>query len=107
MRRITSYRAPAIACNSCSLKLNCTDSEQGRTLELRMENWLESELDRFHRGMSLSVLLLASVFLVAEFVRYPNVRNREALLALLLPMVMLQWKLLASLRLLRITRAAS
>lgn len=100
VRRITSYRAPADACNSCSLKLNCTDSNEGRILEQRMDNWLESGLHRFHRGMSLSVLLLATVFLAAEFVRYPHVKDREVLLALLFPMLMVQWKLLASLRLL-------
>jgi hypothetical protein len=101
VRRITSYRAPASACNSCSLKLNCTDSNEGRILEQRMENWLESELHRFHRGISLSILLLATVFLVSEFVRYPHVRDREALLALLLPILIVQWKLLALLRSLR------
>lgn len=66
-----------------------------------MENWLESELHRFHRGISLSLLLLATVFLVSEFARYPHVRDREALLALLLPILIVQWKLLASLRSLR------
>jgi len=100
-RRITSYRAPASTCNSCSLKLNCTDSNEGRTLERRLENWLESELNRFHRGISLSVLLLATFFLVAEFFRYPHMRDREALFVLLLPIVMVQWKLLASLGLRR------
>src|SRR5262249_40370109 len=29
-RRITAYRAPSSACNSCALKHNCTDSEDGR-----------------------------------------------------------------------------
>jgi len=101
VRRITSYRAPADACNSCSLKLNCTDSNEGRILEQRMENCFESELHRFHRGISLAVLVLATVFLVAEFVRYPHVRDRQALLVLLLPILIVQWKLLASLRSLR------
>src|SRR5215470_6503921 len=40
-RRVTIYRAPASACNSCSLKLNCTDSDQGRILERRLNTWFE------------------------------------------------------------------
>ena len=32
-RRIVRYRAPAQACNACSLKNNCTDSNDGRLLE--------------------------------------------------------------------------
>src|SRR5215469_14622762 len=51
-RRIKSYRAPAGACNSCPLKLNCTDSDDGRVLEKRWDGWIESEIRRFHRGIS-------------------------------------------------------
>lgn len=96
-RRVTTYRAPASACNSCSLKLNCTDSDEGRLLERRLDTWLESELRRFHRGISLALLVLATVILLAEIVRYPLLRDREALVALLLPLGFVQLKLLPSL----------
>ena len=96
-RRITYYRAPASACNSCSLKLNCTDSDEGRLLERRLDTWIESELRRFHRGMSLALLLLGTIILMAEIFRYPLVRDREALVALLLPLGLAQLKLLPSL----------
>jgi hypothetical protein len=96
-RRITYYRAPASACNSCSLKLNCTDSDEGRLLERRLDTWLESELRRFHRGMSLALLLLATSILLAEIFRYPHVHDRKALVALLLPLGFAQLKLLPSL----------
>ena len=96
-RRVTLYRAPASACNSCSLKLNCTDSDEGRLLETRLDIWFESELRRFHRGMSLALLLLATIILVAEIVRFPHLRDREALLVLLLPLGLAQLKLLPSL----------
>lgn len=97
-RRVTTYRAPASACNSCSLKFNCTDSEEGRLLERRLDTWLESELRQFHRGMSLALLLLATVILLAELGRYPQLRDREALVGLLLPLGLVQLKLLPSLR---------
>ena len=96
-RRITFYRAPASVCNSCSLKLNCTDSDEGRLLERPLDAWLESELRRFHRGMSLALLLLAAIILLAEIFRYPLLQDREALVALLLPLGVAQLKLLPSL----------
>ena len=96
-RRVTTYRAPASACNSCSLKLNCTDSDEGRLLERRLDTWIESELRQFHRGISLALFLLATVILLGEIVRYPPLRDREALVALLLPLGLAQLKLLPSL----------
>jgi hypothetical protein len=59
-RRVSVYRAPASACNSCSLKLNCTDSDEGRLLERRWDNRFESEMCRFHRVISTVLLILAT-----------------------------------------------
>src|SRR5262249_3383141 len=100
-RRVTTYRAPASACNSCSLKLNCTDSEEGRLLERRLDTWLESELQKFHRGISLALMMLATLILLGEIVRYPALRDREALVALLLPLGVVQLRLQPSLGLRR------
>src|SRR5215831_5695336 len=91
-RRIKFYRAPASACNSCALKLNCTDSNEGRLLERRLDTWIESELSQFHRGISLALLFLATVIILGEIVRYPLLRDREALVALLLPLGLAQLK---------------
>ena len=92
-RRVSLYQAPANACNSCSLKLNCTDSDSGRLLESRLDVWIESELRRFHRGISLVLLLLATVILVAEAFRYAYPHDREALLGLLLTLGLAQLSL--------------
>ena len=97
LRRITYYRAPASACNACSLKLNCTDSNEGRLLERRLDFWIESELRRFHRGMSLALLLLATIILLAEIFRYPQMRDREVLVGLLFLLGLAELKLLPSL----------
>ena len=96
-RRITSYRAPASACNSCSLKLNCTDSNEGRVLEKRLDIWIESELRRFHRGVSITLLLLATVLVAAELFRYPQGQDRVVLVLLLFLLGFAQLKLLPSL----------
>jgi hypothetical protein len=95
-RRVTSYRAPAAACNSCPLKLNCTDSDGGRVVERPLHARLESELGRFHRGISLMLLLLATVLLLAEAFRYPQRRDCGALAVLLLPLGLAQFKLAPS-----------
>ena len=96
-RRITHYRAPASACNSCSLKLNCTDSDDGRVIERRLDSWIESELRRFHRGISLALLVLATILLAAEAFRYGHPHDRKALVAFLVLLGFTQLKLLSSL----------
>lgn len=96
-RRITTYRAPASACNSCSLKLNCTDSDAGRTLKRRLNPWIESELRRFHRGISLALFFLATVLLVAEALRYSLPREHLVLTAFVLVLALIQLRFLPSL----------
>ena len=71
------YRAPAAACNACRSKAACTDSNNGREIERRDLNGLEYGMQRFHRAMSLTLLVLASLILVIELFRavglYPRV----------------------------------
>jgi hypothetical protein len=84
-RKIAHYRAPAHKCNACHVKKNCTDSNNGRLLESRLDAWLQSELSRFHRGVSLTLLLLAVIILAGEMFRYQTARDWTTLLILLLP----------------------
>lgn len=95
-RRIVHYRAPADACNQCSLKINCTDSNDGRILKNHLDSWIESELRRFHRGISLALLLLATIILLAEVVRHANRPELLVVASLLLPISLVGTKLLAS-----------
>ena len=95
-RRIVHYRAPADACNACSLKNNCTDSNDGRLLKSHLDSWVESELRRFHRGISLVLLLLATIILVAVSVRHASPRELLIVGALLLPVGLAETKLFAS-----------
>ena len=97
-RRIVYYRAPADACNVCSLKHNCTDSNEGRVLENRLDSWVESELRRFHRGISLVLLLLAILILVAEAVRFDTRRDLLTIGFLLVPAGIALTSLYASFR---------
>jgi hypothetical protein len=95
-RRTSYYRASAQECNACSLKRNCTDSDDGRLLERRLDSWLESELRRFHRGLSLALFLLATVLLVAETVRHSSPREVLIVGTLLIPVGLIETRLFAS-----------
>jgi hypothetical protein len=67
--RARVYRAPAHVCNRCALKSQCTDSDRGRMLEIQPDAWVNSTMARFHRGLSLVLLLLGELVLAVEFVR--------------------------------------
>jgi hypothetical protein len=69
------YRAPAHACNTCPIKSRCTDSDTGRVIEHRPDSWLDSELRRFHRGISLTMVVLAALMLTVELVRFAAQRD--------------------------------
>lgn len=97
-QRVVRYRAPAQECNSCSLKHNCTDSDEGRMLESRLDYWVESELRRFHRGISLTLMILATLILCVETIRHADARELAVLIALLVPLGVADAWLLGSLR---------
>lgn len=84
-RRVIRYKAPAHACNACRIKSQCTDSHTGREIEREIDSWLKSEIGRFHRGISLALLLLAASLLAIEAARY---RQPQAELILGLPFVL-------------------
>jgi Transposase DDE domain len=65
-RQVAEYRAEAKSCNSCELKKECTNSDDGRRLEHHLDSWLQSEIHRFHRGISLALLFLAALILSLE-----------------------------------------
>ena len=46
---VVRYRARAAGCNACPLKSRCTDSDEGRQIEHSTEDWLDTEIGRFHR----------------------------------------------------------
>ena len=55
------YRARAAVCNNCPAKDGCTDSDQGREVVRQLDPWPHSEAGRFHRGISVALLGLASL----------------------------------------------
>ena len=77
------YRAPAATCNACPSKAACTDSDEGRQIERSSLSELELGIVRFHRGVSLTLLVLASLILVVELVRTGGLFPRIVLAAIL------------------------
>ena len=95
-RRLVRYRAPAHICNACSIKHLCTDSEEGREIEHNPDSWLESEIARFHRGISLALLFLAGLLLVVEMIRHRRPTELLILSGFLIPIALLGSQLLSA-----------
>ena len=96
LRRTASYRAPAHHCNACSLKNNCTDSDDGRLIEMRLDSWLESELRKFHRGISLALLALAILIAVVEMTRHAATHELLIMGAICVSLVIAEIQLVGS-----------
>lgn len=75
-RRRTRYRAPAHVCNGCPYRANCTDSTEGREIEVSHLSWIETESGRFHGGLSFVLLVLAAFLLTVEWWRFPSPGDR-------------------------------
>jgi hypothetical protein len=83
LKGVVVYRAPAAACNSCMSKEACTDSHHGRAIERKTLTGLEYGIQRFHRAISLTLLVLASLILIVELFRASGPYPRIALLAVI------------------------
>jgi hypothetical protein len=68
-RRLVRYRARAHVCNRCPRKAACTDSDEGREIVRPFDRWPHSEAGRFHRGISLVLVIIGGLILAAEMLR--------------------------------------
>ena len=92
---IVVYQAPAHVCHVCHCKPACTDSDEGRQIEHHLDSWLKSELRRFHRGLSLLLLLLAGLLLAFEMRGTDTRGDWLVLWALVVPILLLGGRLLS------------
>src|SRR5690554_6227507 len=46
--RVMRYRGNPLVCNSCPVKDNCTESDDGREVQRLVDTWPASESARFH-----------------------------------------------------------
>ena len=82
--RVIRYRAPAHTCNHCSIKAQCTDSDDGREIAVSIDPWLSSAMGQFHRGLSLVLVILAGLIAGVELIRHDHGTERWLLSAMLL-----------------------
>jgi hypothetical protein len=69
-RNVATYRADPVECNRCPVKARCTSSDDGRELISFETRWPYSEIERFQRGISLSLIVLALFIVVLELARH-------------------------------------
>jgi hypothetical protein len=90
-REAITYRAPERACNTCALKIACTDSDRGREIVSQPDGWLRSEIGRFHSGISLTLYVLAGLIATVEIVRH-DVRAERLILGVVLVLIVARAK---------------
>ena len=97
-RRLVRYRGRPQICNHCPTKAECTDSDEGREVVHAMDPWPHSEAGRFHRGISLAVVLIAGLILAAETLRNHAPLELAVLAAVFMAVVLTAWHLHAAFR---------
>jgi len=60
--KLAVYKAPASSCNECVLKAFCTPHDGGRHVYRSLAEFHETDVGRFHRGLSLIILGVALAF---------------------------------------------
>jgi hypothetical protein len=93
--RLIRYRAHPHACNHCSIKQACTDSDRGREIVRFLDPWPRSEIGRFHRGLSAVLGLLAGVMVVIATVFHHRPQELVLLGAVLAAVISVTLRLVA------------
>jgi hypothetical protein len=60
--KLAIYKAPASSCNECALKQFCTPRDEGRRVYRSLAEFHETDVGRFHRWLSLIILVVALTF---------------------------------------------
>ena len=97
-RRLIRYRGRPQICNHCPSKGDCTDSDDGREVVRPMDPWPHSEAGRFHRGISLAVVLVAGLILAVDAIRNHAPLELAILGTMLAGVALVAWHLHAAFR---------
>lgn len=79
--KLAIYKAPASSCNECVLKTFCTPHDEGRRVYRTLAEFHETDVGRFHRLLSLIILVVALVFSAGGMLSWWN-KPGEWLLAI-------------------------
>jgi hypothetical protein len=69
-KKLAIYKAPAASCNECVLKSFCTPHDEGRRVYRSLAAFHETDIGRFHRRLSLTIVAVALAFAVGGVVAY-------------------------------------
>jgi hypothetical protein len=83
-RRLLRYRGKPHVCNACVRKPASTDSDEGREIVRFLDEWPRLEAGRFHRGLELTLVVLAALIVVTALVRHHDPAEVAALCGVLL-----------------------
>jgi hypothetical protein len=89
--KLAIYKAPASSCNRCMLKEFCTPHDEGRHVYRSLAEFHETDLGRFHRGLSLIILGVALAFSTGGLVAWWNTPGEWLLLVTTGISVVLLW----------------
>jgi hypothetical protein len=70
--RVAVYRAPATTCAGCSVKGRCTPHDEGRHIYRPLAAWTETDVGRFHQGVSLLMAASGAAFCLVALVESPG-----------------------------------
>jgi hypothetical protein len=70
--KLAIYKAPASSCNACMLKTFCTPHNEGRHVYRALVDFHETDVGRFHRGLSLIILGVALAFSMGGMLAWWN-----------------------------------
>lgn len=82
---VATYRADPLDCNRCPVKARCTTSDDGRELTSFETRWPHSEIERFQRGISLSLIVLALFIAALELARHHATGEAALLSSVIVP----------------------
>jgi hypothetical protein len=68
--RVAVYRAPASNCAGCPGKAACTPHDEGRHIYRPLAEWAETDVGRFHQGLSVVIAGSAAALSLVALVRW-------------------------------------
>lgn len=68
--QVAVYRAPPSRCGGCPHKSSCAPHHEARQIHRSLAAWTETDVGRFHRCLSLVMIVAASVLSAVALVRW-------------------------------------
>lgn len=90
LQQTARHIAPADRCRECGFKHFCTDDDRPREIKRSLQAWSETESGRFHRGISLTLLVLAALILLIVAFRFAGTSGEVAALAITLVIILVR-----------------